>query len=307
MGRSTLQMNVLILGSDGQLGHELSKNLLNCNVIPCNRAVVNLEDNDSIEKAINKYQPEIIINAAAYTSVDLAESEESKAIQINAHGVNELAKLAHKNNIFLIHYSTDYVFNGAGETPFTEETSPDPINAYGKSKLLGEKYIKESLCNYLIFRTTWVIGEEGENFAKSILRLAFTKNTLKIVSDQHGVPTSTALIRKVTNEAIMSYFNHDPWESGIYHLTPQGKTSWYNIARQIIFLAEKYKLKLKVKSHEIIPIASSDFPTAAKRPLNSILNTEKLKHKISFNLPFWEDDFRPVAQKIIEDFDCNAS
>ena len=295
-------MKALILGSNGQLGNELVKNLLNCNVIACDREIVNLEENNSIEKAINKYQPEIIINAAAYTSVDLAESESDKAFQINAHGVKELARLAYRNNIFLIHYSTDYVFNGVGETPFTEETTPNPINTYGKSKLLGEKYIKESLCKFIIFRTSWVIGENGKNFAKSILDLATKNNSLKVVSDQQGVPTSPALICKVTNEVILSLLNIEPWKSGIYHLAPKGITTWYDIATHLIKLAERSELKLNIRASEIIPISSSEFPTSAKRPCNSLLNTQKLQNKITFALPDWKDDFNIVAQKIIQGF-----
>ena len=240
-------MRILLLGENGQLGQQLRRTLpLLGEVKACGRADVDFTDHNSITAAIEAFQPDVIVNAAAYTAVDRAEKEQKRAFQVNADAVALLAEQSAKHGIWLIHYSTDYVFDGSKAEPYLESDTPNPINVYGESKLAGEEAIAASGCNHLLYRTPWVIGRDGPNFAKTILALACDRNTLNIVNDQFGVPTTPALIAKVTAEAIRAIASGQPWPVGLYHLAPRGKTTWFGIAQSLFRLARKQQLPLSL-------------------------------------------------------------
>ena len=293
-------MKVLLLGANGQLGKELDFTLNeDLQLISLPRSSLDITDHKVTEDLIKHEKPSIIINAAAYTAVDKAESEQKKADAVNHLAVKNLAHLAKEHNAWLIHYSTDYVFEGTKQSPYTEQDTPNPLNIYGATKLAGENAIIESGCQFLIFRTSWVMGAHGNNFAKTILRLAKEKKELRIVADQIGTPTSTSLIASVTQEAIYKIKANAPWPQGIYHLAPRGKTNWFEIAQRLIRYTEK-SIPFRLTADDVYPISTSEYPTAAKRPLNSLLETDKIQSVLSFTLPHWEDDFVILAHEIIK-------
>ena len=294
-------MNIMLLGSNGQLGKELERKLsMVGNLYSFSKSYIDITNYDVIKNKIKLVKPDVIINAAAFTAVDRAETEISKAYAINKDAVINLSKIAKREDAWLIHYSTDYVFDGLKSSAYLETDIPNPINIYGASKLAGEKGVIDINCKHIIFRTTWVIGKDGDNFAKIILKLASKEKKIKVVNDQIGVPTSTSLITKVTLEFISSIKKNMQWSSGIYHLTPNGVSNWHEIAINLIRLAKENSTKLSIS--EVEKIKTLNYPTIAKRPLNSLLNTQKLKNKISFKLPDWKEDFQNVAIKIVEEF-----
>ncbi|WP_018689348.1 dTDP-4-dehydrorhamnose reductase [Ahrensia kielensis] len=295
-------MRILLLGANGQLGCTLKRKLL-CvgDVKACARAEVDLSDNASIKQAIEVYNPDCIVNAAAYTDVDKAENEQDLAFAVNAEAVSTISQEARRLDALYIHFSTDYVFDGRKKVPYTEIDFRNPINVYGRSKLAGENTILASGCRHFIFRTSWVIGPDGGNFARTILRLARERETLNVINDQYGVPTSTDLISKVTVEAIKST-NKNAWPSGIYHLVPKGQTTWYGIAIKLIQIASAENITLATNENSVYPILTSQYPMLAARPANSLLNTSKLDRALSFDLPQWSDDFYDVANQIIRSF-----
>ena len=292
-------MKIILLGSNGQLGSELKRQLPNSgDLFSFPRSSLDITNYNLVSDTINSINPDIIINAAAYTSVDKAEKDIDKSFMINSEAVDHLSKVVKEKNIYLIHYSTDYVFDGSKNIPYVE--TDIPINVYGASKLKGEKAIIEKNCKYLIFRTSWVIGKDGHNFAKSILKLASKQKKLSVINDQFGVPTSTSLISKVTLDAIKSIKNNTLWPQGIYHLTPKGTSNWHEIAQTVIRFAKKKSLNLTACLENILAIKTSDYPTTAKRPLNSQLNSNKLISQLSFDLPYWKDDFLETVSDIID-------
>lgn len=294
-------MNIMLLGSNGQLGKELERNLsMVGNLYSFSKSFIDITNYEAIKNKTKLVKPDVIINAAAFTAVDRAETEISKAYAINKDAVINLSKIAKREDAWLIHYSTDYVFDGLKSSPYLETDIPNPINIYGSSKLAGENGVIDINCKHIIFRTTWVIGKDGNNFAKIILKLASKEKKIKVVNDQIGVPTSTSLITKVTLEFISSLKKNIQWSSGIYHLTPNGTSNWYEIAINLIKLAKENSTKLTIS--EVEKIKTLNYPTIAKRPLNSLLNTQKLKNKISFKLPDWKEDFNNVAIEIVKEF-----
>ena len=295
-------MKILLLGSKGQLGKELDRQLSKvADVAAFPRSSLDITNYKSVKDAVDVINPNIIINAAAYTSVDKAEDEKDKAYAVNSGAVENLAQIAKIKNVLLIHYSTDYVFDGTKPTPYIESDSTKPINVYGASKLAGEQAIVEVNCKHLIFRTTWVIGKDGPNFAKTIIQLASERNSLDIISDQLGVPTSPSLITRVTVDAIQAIRKKKEWPKGIYHLVPRGVSSWHEIAQTLIDYAEYHDIQQKFSVKLIQAIATADYPTAAKRPLNSQLDTNKIRMQLSFDLPYWKDDFLAVTREIFEE------
>lgn len=294
-------MRILILGAGGQLGNELGQTLINLGEVKAlDRDKLDLTNFPAIRSIITSYQPDWIINAAAYTAVDKAESEPGLAFKINAEAAAVIAEEAKKNNAWLIHYSTDYVFDGEKATAYGEQDQTNPINIYGKSKLAGEEAVQKSGCNYIIFRTTWIMGSYGNNFAKIILRLAKEKGSLNIINDQYGVPTTTDLIAKVTQSAI-EMTTKNSLKAGIYHLVPYGQTTWYGIADKLIEMVKQKRPDLISADLILNPINTSEYPTPAKRPKNSMLNNRKLQQLLDFELPNWEVAFITVANKIIKE------
>jgi len=294
-------MRILLLGSNGQLGKELERQLSNVgSVAAFPRSSLDITDHAAVKDAVRCVHPDIIVNAAAYTAVDQAENDAQTAFAINAEAVANLAQLAKAGHAWLIHYSTDYLFDGTKPTPYIETDTPNPINVYGASKLAGEQAMVEVDCQHIIFRTTWMIGKDGSNFAKTILRLTTERQELNVISDQIGVPTSPALISKVTIDAIQSIKYDNAWPQGIYHLAPQGVSNWHEIAQTLLSFAEQRHVSLNAHAADIQAIATEEYPTAAQRPLNSQLDTRKLRAQLSFDLPHWKDDFLAVASEIVK-------
>jgi dTDP-4-dehydrorhamnose reductase len=301
MDREAVRLKILLLGSNGQLGKELERELSAVgSVAALPRSALDITNHQAVRDAIHAIHPNVIVNAAAYTVVDKAETEAEQAYLVNAEAVANLAQIAQKERAWLIHYSTDYVFDGSKPTPYLKTDATNPINVYGASKLAGEEAIAEAGCQHLIFRTTWVIGKDGSNFAKIILRLATERDSLKVINDQQGVSTSPSLISKVTIDAIRAIKQNMAWPRGIYHLVPQGVSSWYEIAKTLIAYAEQQRVPLNTQAADIQAITTAEYPTAAKRPRNSQLDTRKLQSQLSFDLPYWKDDFMAVAIDIIK-------
>lgn len=284
-------MKILLLGKNGQVGWELQRSLAPLGeVVSMGRESVNMENIDEVRRCVQDNNPNIIVNAAAYTAVDKAESEPEMAYLINSEAVGVLADEASKTNAWLIHYSTDYVFDGSSSSPYNEDDEPCPISIYGKSKLAGEQKIQHQHSKYLIFRTSWVYGTHGNNFAKTMLRLAKDKEELNVVSDQYGVPTCAELIADITTLAITKIIEatDDKIFTGIYHLAPNGKTSWHGFAQAIIERARhNTTANFKTSPQNIHPITTDEYPTEADRPKNSCLNTQKLQEKFNVYLPDW--------------------
>jgi dTDP-4-dehydrorhamnose reductase len=274
-------MKILLLGKNGQLGQVLNQTLPQlAKVIATTREQINLENLQDIPNQLKSIQPDIIINAAAYTNVDQAEIEQEKALIINAKAPAILAQYCKQQNIPLIHYSTDYVFDGTKQEPYLETDTPNPINFYGKSKLLGEQAIQEQKGTYLIFRTSWVYSHEGHNFPNTILKLAQSKKELQIIQDQWGVPTHVDQLSKITIKCIPQ-LQLNKQLSGLYHLTPKGKTNWYEFASLVI------ENTPNPNKTTISPIQAKDYSSKTTRPQNSLLNTKKLEKNFDLQLEDW--------------------
>lgn len=277
---------ILLLGKNGQLGWELQRSLAPLgHIFACDRRICDLSNSNSISKVLADFAPTVIVNAAAYTAVDRAENDSTTAFQINTHAVAQLAEYAEKNNTLLIHYSTDYVFDGRKATPYLESDDTNPLSIYGHSKRDGELAILNSGCNYLIFRTSWVCAARGANFAKTMLRLSAEKEQLRVVADQFGAPTSAELIADVSALALRAVLREQA-PGGLYHLAAAGETSWHGYASYVIDYARSIGAPIAVKS--VDAIASSEYPLPAARPANSRLDTGKLQNTFSVNLPPWQ-------------------
>lgn len=297
-------MKILLFGGKGQVGWELQRSLIPLGeLIALNSTSENfcgdLTNLAGIKQTVRKIAPDIIVNAAAYTAVDKAEKEPELVQILNAEAPSVLAQEAKQLNARLIHYSTDYVFNGTGDQPYLETDPTDPLNVYGRTKLEGEKNIQSSGCANLIFRTSWVYATYGNNFIKTILRLAQQRDKLAIVNDQIGSPTGAELIADVTAYAIFT-LKHNPEISGLYHLVARGCTSWLGFAEFILKHAEQANIPLKTPSNALQSLKSSDYPLPAKRPLNSRLNTCKLENTFDLILPEWQIG---ASRTLVEIFD----
>jgi len=286
-------MRILLFGKNGQVGWELQRSLaplgeLIALDIESQALCGNLTNPVGIQQTIEELSPNIIVNAAAYTAVDKAEKEPELAHKINALAPGLLAQAAKRHNAWLIHYSTDYVFDGSGHHPRLETEITSPLNVYGASKLAGEKNIIASGCSHLIFRTSWVYAAYGNNFIKTILRLAQERDHLDIVDDQIGTPTGAELLADITAQILNTIGEHDHDKSGIYHLTADGYTSWHNFADLILTYAKQFDMSLKVQPDAVRAIKTINFPTPAERPLNSRLDTCKFQKTFGLNLPNWQ-------------------
>lgn len=288
-------MRILLLGKNGQVGWELQRALgVLGEVVALDRhrtdtaygeLVGDLSDLDSLRATIRAVAPQVIVNAAAYTAVDKAESERELAHTVNALASEVMAQEAKRLNAWLVHYSTDYVFDGSGESEWTETDTVAPVNYYGATKLEGEQLIQASGCKHLIFRTSWVYAARGNNFAKTMLRLAKDREELSVIADQRGVPTGADLLADVAVAALQQALRN-PQLAGIYHLAPSGETTWHAYASYVIDFARTQGETLKVTS--VKPINTSEYPTPAKRPSNSRLSTAKLRNSFSLHLPDWQ-------------------
>ena len=284
-------MKILLLGKNGQVGWELQRSLsvlgelvaLDRHSTPCG----DLSQPENLAQTVRELRPNVIVNAAAHTAVDKAESEVDLARTLNATAPAALAQAAAETGAWLVHYSTDYVFNGSGNTPWQEGDATGPLGVYGQTKLEGEQAIAASGCKHLIFRTSWVYAARGGNFAKTMLRLAQERERLTVINDQHGAPTGADLIADVTAHAIRSA-QHKPELAGLYHLVAGGETTWHGYASHAIAHARELRPDLGWKVNDIAPVETSAFPTPAKRPQNSRLDTQKLQEAFGLNLPHWQ-------------------
>jgi dTDP-4-dehydrorhamnose reductase len=297
-------MKILLLGKNGQVGWELQRSFA-----PLGQVLAldsqstdycgDLNDLQGIAATVRDYAPDVIVNAAAYTAVDKAESEPELAQRVNAEAVAMLAQQAQRLGAWLVHYSTDYVFDGSGTQPWQETDAVAPLSVYGTSKLAGEQAMQASGCKQLIFRTSWVYAARGNNFAKTMLRLACERDSLSVIADQFGAPTSAELLADVTAHAVRSALAK-PELGGLYHLAASGETTWHSYARFVLEQAEAAGKRFKVAPAHIIAIASSAYPTAARRPLNSRLNTDKLQNTFALRLPDWRVGVARMLSETLE-------
>lgn len=290
-------MKILLFGKNGQLGWELNHSLQSLGeVIALGRDEADFSKPESLRKIIQKNRPDIIVNAVAYTAVDKAESEEALAAVINGIAPTVLAEEALKQSALLIHYSTDYVFDGSKASAYIETDEPRPINAYGRSKLLGELVIQNSGCEFLIFRAAWVYSIRGNNFLLSMLRLAKDRDELNIVADQFGAPTWAREIAHMTSKVIAQISPSQRHKySGLYHLAASGQTSWYGFAEAIMDLA-KQQPNLPVAS--VNEITAAEYPTPAKRPDFSVLDCSLLEQRFELSLLDWRESLSSCMEEL---------
>ncbi|MEW6561325.1 MAG: dTDP-4-dehydrorhamnose reductase [Pseudomonadota bacterium] len=293
---------LLLLGADGQVGWELRRALLPLGeVLPMTRAQADLADLDGLRALLARQQPDVIVNAAAYTAVDKAETEAELAQRINAAAPQVLADHAAQTGAWLVHYSTDYVFDGTNAAAYAETDAPKPQSAYGRSKLAGEEAIAASGCRHLILRTSWVYAARGSNFAKTMLRLAAERDSLRVVADQIGAPTSAELIADTT--ALMLHLLRSDAAlaqraSGLYHLTAQGSTSWHGYAQFVLAQAAARGMALRCTPDAVQPIATADYPLPAPRPANSRLACGKLQTTFGLTLPPWQTQVQRLIDEL---------
>ncbi len=290
----------MVTGATGQIGWQLQRTLAPLGeVIACTRAEVDLSDPDGVAAAVREIRPDILLNAAAYTAVDEAESQPDLARMVNALAPGRMAQELARLGGLMIHYSTDYVFDGAKAEPYTEEDAPGPLNVYGRTKLEGEQAIAASGCAHIILRTSWVYDIRGKNFLRTVLRLAREKHELRMVDDQHGTPTWARAIAETTAAIVANHTGQAGASSreltGIYHLTAGGSTTWAGFAQTILeeyaelleWPAEFGEFTGPLLAQRVVPIASATFKAAAQRPANSRLSNAKLKRDFGLQLPDW--------------------
>lgn len=290
-------MKIMLLGRYGQVAWELRRTLAPLGeIVNLGRKELNLEEEAAIREAIEGIKPDVIVNAAAYTAVDRAEEEPRKARLINAIAPGILAEEAKRCNAMLVHYSTDYVFNGAKKTPYTEDDQTGPINVYGQTKLEGEEKIRAAGVSHLILRTSWVYGARGNNFLLTMLRLARERDELCVVDDQLGSPTWCRMVAETTALLIFQIKKREDHFTGTYHLSAGGETSWYGFAKAIFnqYFSSEYE------HARLIPISTSAYETKAKRPANCVLSCAKLEKQFNISLPSWEHSFMLVMENLDE-------
>ena len=286
-------MKILLLGANGQVGHELRRSLVPLGeVIATTRSgtldggtaceVADFDQPDSLPALVDRVAPDVVVNAAAYTAVDRAETEAEAAFRANAESPGLLASACARRGARLVHYSTDYVFPGDGKRPYREEDATSPLGVYGASKLAGEAAIRGAGGSHLIFRTAWVYASHGQNFLRTMLRLGAEREELRVVADQVGTPTPAALIADVTARVLST----SPQATGTFHLTAEGETSWHGFAAAIF--AGALQRGLLSRAPQVLPITTADYPTPARRPAYSRLDTSKLRNDLAIALPTWE-------------------
>lgn len=276
---------IVVFGGNGQVGSALGE-LLGNRAVVLKRDDADFTDPASLRTVLEKLQPTSVINAVAYTAVDKAEEEEQLATLINADAPQVIAEYCQEQNIPFVHYSTDYVFAGEGDLPRNTDAPTDPINAYGRSKLAGENNIKGIGGKHLIFRTSWVYDATGKNFLNTMLHLAANREDLSIISDQVGAPSYAPHIAEATIQTLDHAVSISDFPSGIYHLCGQGEASWYDFAQEIFSQAKALSVPLKIKNVKAIP--TSEYPTPAKRPLNSRLDCSKTEEILGVAMPDWQ-------------------
>ena len=293
-------MKILLLGKNGQVGWELQRSLAPLGeVLALDRNssthcgdLANLE---GLAETVRVFRPQVVVNAAAYTAVDKAESDQTTAHLINALAPEVLSRACAAIDALLVHYSTDYVFDGGGQTPWVETDTTGPVNVYGRSKLAGEQGIAKQGARHIVFRTSWVYGTEGGNFAKTMLRLAQEREKMAVINDQYGAPTGAALLADITALSLQQ----TQALSGIYHLAAAGETTWHAYAKYVLQTAKQFKPDIDYKVKEVAAVPTSEFPTPAQRPLNSRLNCSKLQQALQCQLPDWQKGVDSMLSKIL--------
>jgi dTDP-4-dehydrorhamnose reductase len=297
-------LKILLFGPGGQVGWELQRSLapLGELVAPDRRSTDlcgDLANLQGLAATVQRVRPDVIVNAAAYTAVDKAEAEPELTRALNALAPGVLAKEAAKLGAWLVHYSTDYVFDGSGTQPWTETDTPAPLNVYGQSKLEGEELIQASCPRHLIFRTSWVYAARGGNFARTMLRQAQERERLTVIDDQFGAPTGADLLADVSAHAIRQVMQRLA-NSGLYHLVASGETSWHGYAKHVLKQADKAQSAIKIKATEVTPVLTSASVTPARRPFNSRLDTRKLQDTFGLTLPHWRQGVDRMLNEIFE-------
>ena len=292
-------MNILLLGADGQVGQALRQTLPMLGPVhACTRADVDLSDAPALRRWLAAQEADLIVNAAAWTAVDLAETREREAHAVNADAVAILAEHARRRGARLLHYSTDYVFDGAQTRPYREDDTPAPSSVYGRTKLAGEAAIRASGCDALVLRVSWVVSATGHNFVKTVLRLATEHDSLRIVDDQHGAPTSAALIAETTVRALRARAE-GRLPGSLYHLSAAGETSWCGLARHVIERAHALGANLRTRPDAVAAIATQDYPLPARRPANSRLDSSALAHALGVRLPPWRVGVDAIVDQLL--------
>ena len=296
-------MNILLFGKGGQVGWELQRSLAvlgNVTALDHDSTdhCCDFSNPEGIAATVRALKPDVIVNAAAHTAVDKAESEPELARLLNATTPGVLAEEAARLGAWLVHYSTDYVFDGSGTRPWGETDVPAPLSCYGRTKLEGEQRIQQSGCQHLILRTSWVYAARGGNFAKTMLRLAQERERLTVIDDQWGAPTGAELLADVTAHAIR-HLQQRPEDGGLYHCVAAGETNWHLYAKEVLALAEQAQPAIKIKATEVAPVPTSAFPTPAKRPHNSRLSAAKLQSTFGLTLPHWQAGVARMLAEIL--------
>ncbi len=296
-------MNILLLGKGGQVGWELQRSLAVLGQVTAldfdsPEHCGDFAHPEGVAATVRALRPDVIVNAAAHTAVDKAESEPAFARLLNATTPGLIAQEAARLGALLVHYSTDYVFDGSGERPWVETDTPAPLSVYGATKWEGEQHIQQSGCRHLILRTSWVYAARGGNFAKTMLRLAQERERLTVIDDQWGAPTGADLLADVTAHAIR-HLQHRPGDGGLYHCVAGGETNWHSYAKYVIAQAEQAPAAIKIKATEIAPVPTSAFPTPARRPHNSRLDTRKLQATFGLTLPHWQQGVARMLTEIL--------
>ena len=295
-------MKILLTGKNGQVGFELQRALAPLGpLVAVGRSECDLADAEALRRLVRAVRPGIIVNPAAYTAVDKAESDPETAFAINGIAPGVLGEEATRLDALVIHYSTDYVFNGAKQTSYMEDDIANPQSVYGKSKLAGDRALLRSTKNAVIFRTSWVFGAHGNNFVKTMLRLAAERDSLKVVADQFGAPTSAALIADVTAQILRRYLQagRKDFPFGLYNLAASGETNWCDFARTVIGTALAAGRPLALRPEDVLPISTDQYPLPAPRPANSRLDTHKIQETFGLHLPMWQEGLKHVLQQIL--------
>jgi dTDP-4-dehydrorhamnose reductase len=301
-------MKILLIGKDGQVGWELQRSLC-ClgEVVAVDYPDIDLADPASIERCVAAVEPDAVVNAAAYTAVDHAETEVEASRAINTEAVGLLAREMARRGGWLVHYSTDYVFDGSGSVPWSESDEPHPVNAYGLAKRDGELAIAASGCRHLLFRTSWVYAARGRNFVRTILRLAAERDSLRVIADQFGAPTSAELLADVTAvalRAVVAQGASDVQLGGVYHLTARGETTWHGIACRAVAIAIEAGAVLRVAPEFVVPIKTSEYPLPARRPANSRLCVDLVERRFGILCPDWRIHFDRTVTEIVRGADA---
>lgn len=291
---------IVLLGPTGQVGFELARSLAPLGHLHClSRANVDFSDTAAVKHKVAALQPDVIVNAAAWTAVDKAETQSEAAYLLNAALPEALAQIAQQHDAWLVHYSSDYVYPGTGTKPWQEDSQTAPLSVYGASKLAGDIAIQQHCIKHLIFRTSWVYAARGNNFMRTMLKLALSREALKVVADQVGAPTPARLIAQVSSLALQQALQRGAEVSGIYHLAPQGETSWYGFANAIFALARQQGLALQLQTEKFEAITTSQYPTPATRPANSRLSLEKIEQTFGMQMPDWNSQLELTIEELL--------